>query len=232
MVKLTDVFGPNGFDFTSKRTPPPPPPPKTEKLWDQPVYFEPPEKAAPQRRYKDPNDLWEAACKYFEWCENNPHNEGKHFHHEGISKVGKVPRNRVPTVTGLCVFLGVSEVTFCQWGSLDGKNAIPDLYPAVQHIRAVIRDEKFTGAAAGVLNANLIARDLALMDRKSVTSDLKHTGWVGDKAPDSTPDEHKAVHVHPDDPDPLNVPRPLYSRAQIVAGIPFFDPEGENFNET
>jgi hypothetical protein len=36
----------------------------------------------------------------------------------------------------------------------------------------VILDQKFTGAAADLLNPNIIARDLGLTDKKEVSGDL------------------------------------------------------------
>jgi hypothetical protein len=209
--------------------------PKPTKLWEQPVYFGVPEghEVNPARKFQHPMDLWRAACKYFRWCEENPIVEAKHFHHDGVSKLGKVPKMRTPTMTGLWVHIGISQGVTSKWTNPDSQYYLPEMVPVIEHIKAVIRDEKFTAAAAGVLNANLIARDLALMDRKSVTADLTHTGWVGGKT-DDTPDEHKAVHIHPDDPDPLGENRPLFSRQQIDAGIPFFDPNdfGANHVET
>ena len=37
-------------------------------------------------------------------------------------------------------------------------------------IRDIIYDQKFTGAAAGLLESNIIARELGLVDKKDVTT--------------------------------------------------------------
>jgi hypothetical protein len=76
------------------------------------------------------------------------------------------------TMQGLCLFLDVDEQTIANYGSKEGYE---DYFGIVARIKAVIRDQKFSGAAAGLLNANIIARDLGLAE----TSKNEHTGAEG-----------------------------------------------------
>ena len=122
--------------------------------------------------FKTPQQLWEAACEYFEWVEENPLYEGKPFAFQGDSWVEMVPKMRAMTLEGLCLFLHVNAQYFT-----DFENALDleteegkDFSLVIKDIRAVIRDQKFAGASAGLLNANIIARDLGLADKQDLTS--------------------------------------------------------------
>jgi hypothetical protein len=47
-----------------------------------------------------------------------------------------------------------------------------DFSKVLTHVREVIYNQKFTGAAAGFLNPNIIARDLGLVDKAKVEHDI------------------------------------------------------------
>ncbi|MGG4603137.1 terminase small subunit, partial [Alcaligenaceae bacterium Me47] len=74
------------------------------------------------------------------------------------------------TLMGLCLFLDVSIKQWNVWR--DGR---PDLSEVISRAEAVIYQQKFSGAAADLLNANIIARELGLAD-KSVN---EHSGPDG-----------------------------------------------------
>ncbi|WP_321338770.1 terminase small subunit [uncultured Cohaesibacter sp.] len=58
---------------------------------------------------------------------------------------------------GLYVFLGITRQT---WDSY--KDRGEDFLTIITRVEDIIWDQKFTGAAAGILNGNIIARELPL----------------------------------------------------------------------
>lgn len=125
--------------------------------------------------FESPELLWEAACEYFQWCEDNPLKE-LDFRGKDATEV-VLPKMRAFTMQGLCLFLDCNTVYFNQFESaLKEKNddVSKDFSKVVTRIRETIYNQKFTGAAAGFLNANIIARDLGLSDKTD--SNVKLTG--------------------------------------------------------
>lgn len=132
--------------------------------------------------FSSPEVMWEAACEYFEWCENNPLKETKGFAFQGLVTKEEFPKMRAMTLSGLCLYLGCSDSYFRSFKSkADEKDK--DFVTVIEKIERTIYEQKFTGAAADLLNANIIARDLGLRDTQqvgnipgesfSVTLDLK-----------------------------------------------------------
>lgn len=108
--------------------------------------------------FAEPDALWEAACEYFEWVENNPLWEDKVTSFQGVNTHEPIMKMRAMTMTGLCIFLDISPQT---WSNYKNNK---DFVEITTRIENVIRTQKFEGAAAELLNANIIARDLGLMD--------------------------------------------------------------------
>lgn len=122
--------------------------------------------------FAGPDDLWAAAVAYFEWIEANPLQEAKAFSYEGVVKVEKLPRMRAMTIGGLCLSMGVSTETWRGWKTEGHELHRHDLLEIISRVEAVIHEQKFTGAAADLLNANIIARDLGLADKKEMTGGI------------------------------------------------------------
>lgn len=113
--------------------------------------------------FPTPDDLWEAACEYFEWVEDNPLYETKAFAYQGIVTQDTLPKMRAMTIGGLCLFLDISYqgwLEYCQKS---------DFSEVTSSILDVIKEQKFTGAAADLLNANIISRDLGLADKNELS---------------------------------------------------------------
>ena len=118
--------------------------------------------------------LWEAACEYFEWVESNPLWEDKIVTANGEPVSKPLFKMRAMTLEGLCRFLGISRNTWSNWREGDDK----DFLRVVEQVDDIIRDQKFTGAAAGLLNASIIARDLGLADKQDIDQKTEHSGKV------------------------------------------------------
>jgi len=118
--------------------------------------------------FESPEALWEACIEYFEWVEENPLIEAKVFHAQGKITTAELPKMRAMTIDGLCLFLDIDDCTWQRWRGED------DFKGVVAKADKVIRSQKFAGAAADLLNSNIIARDLGLAEKHSVggASDL------------------------------------------------------------
>lgn len=120
-------------------------------------------------KFGDPDALWAACCEYFEWVDDNPLWEGKAFSYQGEIIKTDMPKMRAMTLSGLCIFLDIARSTWTEYSKKEGFSNI------TTRVEEVIFDQKFSGAAADLLNANIIARDLGLKDQLS----NEHTGKDG-----------------------------------------------------
>ena len=110
-----------------------------------------------------PDALWEACAEYFEWVEKNPLWESKPFAFQGVVTVEPMPKMRAMTISGLCIFLDIARSTW------DEYRANKDFSGVVTRVEEIIRTQKFEGASADLLNANIIARDLGLAEKSELT---------------------------------------------------------------
>jgi len=136
--------------------------------------------------FESPEQLWTAACEYFQWVENNPLLEEKIFHSSGAITKDTIKKMRAMTIRAMCFFIGLSRQG---WQEYSEK---PDFSDIVKEIEDVIYSQKFEGAAADLLNSNIIARELGLSDKVQ----NEHTGANGKdlipSAKQMTTDELKA----------------------------------------
>jgi hypothetical protein len=112
--------------------------------------------------FPDAETLWEACCEYFAWVEDHPLKEAQAFAYQGAVTVHELSKMRAMTVSGLCIFLDLSTQA---WGEYRDRKGFGDVTSRVDEI---IRTQKFEGASAGLLNANIIARDLGLSEKSEL----------------------------------------------------------------
>ncbi len=117
--------------------------------------------------FATPELLWEAACEYFDWMETNPLYESKAFAFQGEVTMATLPKMRAMTLSGLCFYLHCDEAYFRNFKIQDRENK-EDFITVIKEIEKVVYNQKFQGAAADLLNANIIARDLGLTDKQEV----------------------------------------------------------------
>jgi len=117
--------------------------------------------------FKSPDELQTACLEYFAWVEENPLYEDKLVTFQGQATHEPVAKMRAMTINGLCLFLDIALPTWADYRKKE------DFSPVCNAIEQAIREQKFSGAAADLLNANIIARDLGLADRQ------EHTGANG-----------------------------------------------------
>ena len=138
--------------------------------------------------FESPEQLWTAACEYFQWVENNPLLEEKIFHSSGAITKDTIKKMRAMTIRAMCFFIGLSRQG---WQEYSEK---PDFSDIVKEIEDVIYSQKFEGAAADLLNSNIIARELGLSDKVQ----NEHTGANGTAL---QPPVFNIVGVSPKDED-------------------------------
>jgi len=138
--------------------------------------------------FKTPKLLWKACEEYFQWCLDNPLIELEQSKtparpvkdkETGELKwppnMVKLPKMRVFTIQGLCRYLNTNTEWFRQFEeNLQKEEAqndplTKDFSLICTRVRETIYEQKFTAAAAGFLNANIIARDLSLKDKSELS---------------------------------------------------------------
>lgn len=133
---------------------------------------------------KDAQTLYEACVEYFEWIEENPLIEEKVGFSKGRTCRADMNKVRAMTASGLSLFLGITHKTWIEW-----KKTRDDLKPIIEWAETVIWNQKFSAAAAGLLNANIISRELGLADKQvvDVTAPRMTINPPAGEAPDQPP---------------------------------------------
>lgn len=119
-------------------------------------------------KFSSADVLWNACCEYFDWVAENPLIEDKVSFFQGVATHEPSAKMQAMTIQGLCIFLDIDKTT---WGEYRAKE---DFSRVTTRAEEIIYHQKFTGAAADLLNPNIIARDLGLADKQAVA----HSGNV------------------------------------------------------
>lgn len=145
----------------------------SSKLWDA--------KSSYGRKpiFETPEQLRAACYEYFEWIAANPLREELVFCSRGEVTKTETCKMQAMTINGLSIFLDIDEDTWRNYA------ARPEFFGVTREVEKIIYVQKFTGAAAELLNANIIARDLGLADKKEVEHGLKVLSHDPIKKPES-----------------------------------------------
>jgi len=114
-----------------------------------------------------PVSLLDKSNEYFQWCIDNPLEEQISYHYQGAVVKDTISKMRPFTISGLCNFMDICVKTFNNYEKKE------DFIQVTTRVKQIIFNQKFEGAAANLLNPNIIARDLGLIDRQDVKSDDK-----------------------------------------------------------
>ena len=118
-------------------------------------------------RKMSPEMVLEKSQEYVSYCLTN-HLMATDFRGKEAQEV-QVPKMRAMTLTGLCMYIGISTRTWKDWRKIKKYSLV------IAQVEECMRTQKFEGAAAGLLNPNIIARDLGLVDQKAVEKTTKLT---------------------------------------------------------
>jgi hypothetical protein len=111
--------------------------------------------------FNNPQELLKVAVEYFTWCDNNPIMVTEVYGKD--AKMMEIPKARAFTIHGLCLHANMSIDTFYKY-----EKEYPEYKEVYAFIRSTMFAQKFEGAAVGMFNPNIIARDLQLVDKKEV----------------------------------------------------------------
>ncbi len=131
-------------------------------------FWEARSSAGANPKFETAEALWRSCVEYFDWNEANPLWEAKAFAYQGSVTQEPVAKMRAMTIAGLCQFLDVTLETWGVW-----RKTRADLSDVVTRAESVISRQKFEGAAADLLNPNIIARDLGLADKSEIQAEVK-----------------------------------------------------------
>lgn len=129
--------------------------------------------------FASPQLLLKACQEYFDWVDSHPWYKTEQLKRarqdpktkKWVSTI-QVPTARPYTIQGLCRYLDCNTLWLNQFEkALEGKEdeESRDFSKIVTHVREVIYQQKFEGAAVGAFNGNIIARELGLSDRSELT---------------------------------------------------------------
>lgn len=119
--------------------------------------------------FTSPELLWNSACEYFEWCNENPiivtkSNSGT----QGSSSEIK-EHQRPFTKQGLFFYLECSE----DWLRNFRKDCSNDFLRVIHAIEQTIENQQIEHAMVGVFNSNLVARIQGIKEQSDVTTNGK-----------------------------------------------------------
>jgi len=134
------------------------PAPKGSAYWKHRLFSGRP------KLYETPEDFANSVADYFADVEENALYETQIIKVRDTTgaesvKVFKRPLPRCTTLSGLAVFLGISHETLLQYEKREKYTEI------VTRAREIMFDRKLEGAAAGLFNSSIIARDLGLAEK-------------------------------------------------------------------
>jgi hypothetical protein len=112
--------------------------------------------AGPAPKFADGEALWKACVEYFEWVDANPLIEMRLVTYRGRATQVPLRKMRAMTKGDLCRHLHIARTTWNAWHDR------PDLAETVERAETVIWIWQFDGAAAGLLDADLVIRQLGI----------------------------------------------------------------------
>ena len=114
--------------------------------------------------FETPELMWEAACEYFEWVEENPFIEEDFISSgQAAGTLVYLNKKRPFTIHALCSYLDCNTAYFRNFKNQERAKQ-EDFSSVITRIEETIYNQKFEGAASGFFNANIISRDLGIRD--------------------------------------------------------------------
>lgn len=119
--------------------------------------------------FETPELLWKAATEYFNWCDGHPWYKVDAIKSGDMGgKLIKIPTAIPYTITGFQLYVHASDAYWRQFKAAGHE----DFSTVIEQIEQTIYNQKFTGAAVGAFNGNIISRDLGLVDKAENKIDL------------------------------------------------------------
>lgn len=132
-----------------------------------------------KKNIQDPELLFDYFEQYKIWVKENPKKE--HFFIPSLKKEISVRRDLPLTWDGFEIWLRRNKILSKLQDYKENKeNRYTEYAYIIRAINQEIYQDKFTGAAVGLFNANIIARDLGLVDKKENSLELKGSKKIED----------------------------------------------------
>jgi len=132
--------------------------------------------------FADPELLWTESQAYFEATDKRKWWKTEFNGKDAIEC--HVPTETPYTLTGLFVYLDISKQTWSQYRDRQ------DFSDVITRIEQIIYTQKIEGASTGAFNANIVARELGLTDKKELDhKGIPETNVTYKVTPEVTPDE-------------------------------------------
>lgn len=129
--------------------------------------------------FDDPEKLLQAFREYVKYCNDNP-DYATEWKGRGLVKI---PLKRVLLLQGFLMYCNTHTEWWYQFKKSKTYERDPGFAEVMKLIEQTIYNDKFSGAANGKLNANLIIRDLRLSE--NINMDVsEHRKAAGDLFPD------------------------------------------------
>lgn len=120
--------------------------------------------------FSSPELLWEAACEYFQWCDDNPWIKSKKQTYDKGEFSGEtneeIPTQRPYTRKGFLIYIDASE----NWLQEFKKKADSNFLGVIEKIENIIDNQQIDGAMVGVFNSNLVARIQGIKEQSEVST--------------------------------------------------------------
>jgi len=117
-------------------------------------------------KFKTPEEILENFEQYVQWAEETPLIEVD-FRGKDATEV-RLPKKRLLTKDGFALACGFS----CYTKLSEYKTKSKDFGSVFTRIEQAIYTSKLEGAASGLFNHNIIARDLGLMNQEQITMQM------------------------------------------------------------
>lgn len=109
--------------------------------------------------FSDADTLRLACYEYIQWVDDNPLKAEKIGFYLGEPVVAIEHKMRMMTISGLCLFLDISDETWANYRNN------PDFFGVVSEVERIIANQKLSGAAADQLNGNIVCREMGLREK-------------------------------------------------------------------
>lgn len=128
-----------------------------------------------------PHDLFRLIVEYFKWAEDNALVVGETASYQGEVTEHAIHKPRIFTISSLALFCGITESIYIRWRD------DPVYADVIAFADSVIKEQKYQLAVNGVINPNLISKELGIDKPTTITVESRSTAIA------STEQEMKAA---------------------------------------
>ena len=133
-----------------------------------------------EKTFKTPEDLWEKFKEYVAWASKHPWIKKEAIKSgEHVGELIDIPIERPLTLSGFAVYCDITLRCLQNYGYAKGYNNYFRIYEKIENN---CYSQKFEGAAVGMFNASIIARDLGLTEKVDNTINgevnIKPKRWI------------------------------------------------------